>query len=1180
MTQISDFKISSLSEEALQQLPDAALTGLICDCAAKGDIEGIRTLVQANADPDAGTSYDLRTPLHLAAAAGNLAMAKFLMEECSAGLHQDRFGLLPIHDAVQNGHNEVRRYLQSKRLEGTNMRREKSMRIKGVPSMENMVSQDNDGPVSEPRADLMSSVFELVIKEGVFSYTTVQAETEYYFYGLGFHSMYFQHFTALQIAKHVHCLIAAKHVARTTNNIGDLEFDFKSQHSAFFLSTIGSASKATEAQKRTEEKVSDLLVDQFKHEPTKNFSLTFMASEGPAFREGNERLGIYNVDFSHFEASRVSEDETSLEVLASARFLHSKTTSAKENYQILMEDVVASRRSVVRIVPGSAYPGPSTSGFVVLFGTAETVGRNYLFEISQAMGFVGLVPRRFYMENFANGVIAYSMFFPSATEEEVNRLKRTIMYSTLLRKTPGNSLLIYNSVMQSKISHECGLYLLAAVKFVYTFFPKEQYAREYTNVHEVLDKDPSSQHKLESLYRMCLKELLSSERIYQLVMRHLDLAERFYLDFQEIALGKAQPHFNEELGAAIDAACSDPQDRQILRMILTFNHSVLLTNFFKSDSAPGAFSFRLDPAIVLKNRPTSLYPEMPFGIYLVCGRDFMGFHTRFRDVARGGIRMVISRDKSTYERNYASLFDECYNLAFTQQNKNKDIPEGGSKGVILPDASSGTMPNAAAMRSCFASYLNALLDCMMPEQGSIYSGHMHGQPELLFFGPDENTAGFMDLGAELAKLRNYPYWKALTTGKSVSLGGVPHDTYGMTTKSVHTYVEELLKQLGEDESEITKFQTGGPDGDLGSNEILVSKDRTVGIVDGSGVLYDPAGLDRRELVRLAERRKMVREFSRPLLGPDGFLVTIGETDITLPDGSQWLTGAELRDSFHLTDYATADLFVPCGGRPNSVTTDNVKRLFFADGTKPKFRMIVEGANLFFSDAARGILEAAGVHLFKDASTNKGGVCSSSLEVLASLALPVEEHTALMCYNPSQGGTPPQFYEQYVCQIQAIIIENARQEFAAIWTCKKSNNLSKVEATKLISGKINRMQDSIMENLKDMHASERDALIRKVLRMAVPPLMIQHLGVEGILRRVPSNYIAAVVGAWVASRFVYQHGIHASEVSFFFFLRSLLQKEDLPCLSLRNSQQKEDAKAKEAVEESTDAVNSASRFCGA
>ena len=39
---------------------------------------------------------------------------------------------------------------------------------------------------------------------------------------------------------------------------------------------------------------------------------------------------------------------------------------------------------------------------------------------------------------------------------------------------------------------------------------------------------------------------------------------------------------------------------------------------------------------------------------------------------------------------------------------------------------------------------------------------------------------------------------------------------------------ELLKELGENEEQITKFQTGGPDGDLGSNEILISKDLTLG----------------------------------------------------------------------------------------------------------------------------------------------------------------------------------------------------------------------------------------------------------------------------------------------------------------------------------------------------------------
>ena len=45
-----------------------------------------------------------------------LDMVKFLVEDCGAALRQDRFGLLPIHDAVENGHSELRRYLQSQKL--------------------------------------------------------------------------------------------------------------------------------------------------------------------------------------------------------------------------------------------------------------------------------------------------------------------------------------------------------------------------------------------------------------------------------------------------------------------------------------------------------------------------------------------------------------------------------------------------------------------------------------------------------------------------------------------------------------------------------------------------------------------------------------------------------------------------------------------------------------------------------------------------------------------------------------------------------------------------------------------------------------------------------------------------------------------------------------------------------
>ena len=109
----------------------------------------------------------------------------------------------------------------------------------------------------------------------------------------------------------------------------------------------------------------------------------------------------------------------------------------------------------------------------------------------------------------------------------------------------------------------------------------------------------------------------------------------------------------------------------------------------------------------------------------------MGFHCRFRDAARGGIRLVRSRDTD----------------------------------VILP-YSPKEAHTGAATKLCFTHYLNFFWDGILPGHSKIFTWHMKGKPEILYFGPDEGTAGMMDLGAKLACDRGYPYWNLLTTGKT------------------------------------------------------------------------------------------------------------------------------------------------------------------------------------------------------------------------------------------------------------------------------------------------------------------------------------------------------------------------------------------------------------------------------
>jgi glutamate dehydrogenase len=62
----------------------------------------------------------------------------------------------------------------------------------------------------------------------------------------------------------------------------------------------------------------------------------------------------------------------------------------------------------------------------------------------------------------------------------------------------------------------------------------------------------------------------------------------------------------------------------------------------------------------------------------------------------------------------------------------------------------------------------------------------------------------------------------------------------------------------------------------------LSSDKTVAIIDGSGVLHDPVGINRAELVRLAKLRVPVSHFDASKLSKDGYLVKVEEHDIKLP----------------------------------------------------------------------------------------------------------------------------------------------------------------------------------------------------------------------------------------------------------------------------------------------------------
>jgi len=1134
---------------SLENLADASHVAEMCDAAVRDDPSEILRLIDMKASASA-CDYDNRTPLHLAACSGSLNCAKLLVKH-GAELTQDRFGCLPIHDAVRYGHTDVARYLRDLPISACDLR---------------------DQDCEESYDAKKSSIFGMIIREGIFSLGTVQAEIDAFF-NLGLHAYYYKHFTLLQISRHIHALVAAKCTAVTTAS-EHIHFTIE-EPNTFFAITTSDHSRSTELA--AAESLSNALFN--KPPEALNVHMICTTSSQPAVIGGKSPLSVYSIEYEPFRStagcqSLLNEDQ--LDLIATNTFIRNTSREKKQLFQRLMSKLLDYKSSII-----SVRPVTENDEVQILFCSYEIAGKTYVAELWQNFRAHKCLPILFQIESFANGSYFYTMTFPSHNMRAVHEVARTMATIPFLASSSESGRRVMDLAMKATITFGHAQFLIVFAKFCFHFYPKE--TPEYIELSQKFKDDAQSQAKLDELYLKTMGELLQEEKIFEVLAKEHAITRKIYDDFKAISAGTKEPFYNKEIAAEIERTFADQTTREILLQGLLFNSALLTTNTFKGEEAwtgllpcfhsgpldgdgstrkssvfmskdmprpecdsidegesprhgsaisralPAALAYRLDPSFIAK-RNRHLYPEVPYAMFLIIGRGFYGFHVRFRDVSRGGIRIIRSRNDEVHKINASRLFEEGYNLAYTQQKKNKDIPEGGSKGTILLDVSH---QSPTAMRACFLDYIDSLLDLMLCEDCKIFS-HLK-QPDMLFFGPDENTAGFMDLGAKRAKRRGYPYWKAITTGKSTELGGIPHDTYGMTTNSVHMYTLGLLEALGINEEDITKVQTGGPDGDLGSNEILISKDKTIVVIDGSGVLYDPSGLDRPELCRLAKLRVPVMNFDRAKLGRGGFLVTVDETDITLPDGTLVKHGIKLRDTFHLSKYATADLFVPCGGRPNAVHAGNVSQMLNDDG-KPKFKYIVEGANLFFTNDARMVMEGAGVKCFKDASTNKGGVTSSSLEVFASLAMGDKDHSAKM--TVALGKEPPKFYKQYVECVLEVVKRNALCEFKEIWKMMEAG-VGSSDATDRLSQKINDLTDTIFREICSQGMAN-NPIVEKTLRRAIPQVLQDEVGIDAIMKNTPENYLMAIVATFLASRYVYEKGIDSSEYNFFLFMNAQMQ----------------------------------------
>ena len=285
--------------------------------------------------------------------------------------------------------------------------------------------------------------------------------------------------------------------------------------------------------------------------------------------------------------------------------------------------------------------------------------------------------------------------------------------------------------------------------------------------------------------------------------------------------------------------------------------------------------------------------------------------------------------------------------------------------------------------------------------------------------------------------------------------------------------------------------------------------RIVAVTDGPAAIFDPAGIDRRELSRLVHCANLDSFDPAKLRGEGAFMI------FNQPDGDSRypmasVSGGELRHTkiarddfmrmFQENICHEADVFIPCGGRPQTINAGNCGR--YAPDGKPSSKAIVEGANSFITPEARLALQKLGIVIVKDSSANKCGVITSSYEILSGLLLDKNEFAAI--------------HAELVAEIMDRLAFCAQRE--AEWLFHEFELRRSVPMTEL-SDQLAARLNEYKQLLFTMLDSRPELVTDGVIFAHLPPLFRKKFADR--LHRIPPVYRKAIAAVEISLRLVFR-----------------------------------------------------------
>lgn len=438
---------------------------------------------------------------------------------------------------------------------------------------------------------------------------------------------------------------------------------------------------------------------------------------------------------------------------------------------------------------------------------------------------------------------------------------------------------------------------------------------------------------------------------------------------------------------------SSPDEDKIMRNFFTLITATSRTNFFHQPSSHTlVLKFQLEKMIYLA--PAG--PKIDTYIYSM---RFEGIHRRSSLIARGGIRWS--------ERADFSL--EILSLMRTQIVKNSVIiPTGAKGGFLLKNKAIPRDKLLQEGQECYQEFIAGLLSIT---DNTINNVTIHpqnlvcydGDDPYLVVAADKGTANFSDLANAIAKKFNFWLNDAFASGGKT---GYNHKEMGITAKGAWEAVIRHFIDLtiNINTTQFSVIGIGDMSGDVCGNGLLLSKNiKLIAAFDHRHIFIDPnpdpqtSWNERMRLFQLPT--SSWEDYNPKLLSKGGGvfsrqvkLVSLNKDIRNVLDieeeslSPNELIRAILKAPVDLLWNGGIGTFIKASFEDHVQAGDNTNIPIRIDGDELRCRIVGEGGNLGFTQAARIQYALRGGKINTDFIDNMGGVSCSDHEVNIKILL--------------------------------------------------------------------------------------------------------------------------------------------------------------------------------------------------